>query len=132
MAFARKYRLEQARTLLETDLPLRLIAERLGYCDHAHLNRAYRQTYGAPPGSIRGPSIRKSPGPSWALFRAPGVTRCRPIPHERAQVCRGAGGRSWGSHPHSTRYRSVKSGSPGSIPIGIVTAAEEALRPEER
>jgi AraC-like DNA-binding protein len=39
--------------LLTTDLPLKQIARRVGFCDEYYFSRAFRKTHGVPPGSFR-------------------------------------------------------------------------------
>ncbi|CAN5443256.1 hypothetical protein BH11ARM2_BH11ARM2_25710 [soil metagenome] len=47
-------RMEAAETLLrETRMPLRAVAEALGYVDEFHLSHAYKRARGVPPSSVR-------------------------------------------------------------------------------
>jgi AraC-like DNA-binding protein/mannose-6-phosphate isomerase-like protein (cupin superfamily) len=55
MAAVRRLRAEAARNLaLNTDLPLKQIAEHCGLSNPQHLSRIFREHFGAPPGTSRG------------------------------------------------------------------------------
>jgi AraC-like DNA-binding protein len=48
------YKLNQARDLLlDANLPLKEISERLGYSSVQHFNTAFRKKFGVPPGKVR-------------------------------------------------------------------------------
>ncbi len=53
-AYISGYRLERAReAVLTTDVPLKVIAERLGYTHVNHFNAAFSRRFGYPPGRLR-------------------------------------------------------------------------------
>ena len=53
-AFVNAHRLNQAReAILNTDIPLKVIANQLGYAHVNHFNAQFRKMFGYPPGSLR-------------------------------------------------------------------------------
>ncbi|WP_295436479.1 response regulator [uncultured Thiodictyon sp.] len=53
-AYVSGYRLERAReAVLTTNVPLKVIAERLGYTHVNHFNAAFSRRFGYPPGALR-------------------------------------------------------------------------------
>ncbi len=53
-AFVTARRLEQAReALLESDVPMKVISQRLGYSHVNHFNAAFKKKFGYPPGALR-------------------------------------------------------------------------------
>ena len=52
-AFVRERRLERARAMLVSDMPLAEIARVCGFADQSHLTRAFRTRYGVTPGEAR-------------------------------------------------------------------------------
>ena len=53
-AFVNAHRLNQAReVILNTDIPLKVIANQLGYAHVNHFNAQFRKMFGYPPGSLR-------------------------------------------------------------------------------
>lgn len=53
-AFVTAHRLEQAReALLQSDVPMKVIADRLGYSHVNHFNAAFKRKFGYPPGTLR-------------------------------------------------------------------------------
>jgi transcriptional regulator GlxA family with amidase domain len=54
MQFVAKVRLDHARELLRTtDLPVKVVAARVGFQDRSHFSRAFRQAHGADPSQYR-------------------------------------------------------------------------------
>jgi transcriptional regulator GlxA family with amidase domain len=54
MADVRRQRAQAAHDLLlTTTLPLKAIAEQVGFCDAYHLSREIRRVYGRPPRALR-------------------------------------------------------------------------------
>ena len=54
MDYCRAVRLARARELLESGaMPLKRIAESLGYVDLSSFSRAFRRAHGVPPGTYR-------------------------------------------------------------------------------
>jgi AraC-like DNA-binding protein len=61
-----KVRMRRALELLrEGDLPVRDVANSVGYRQPAQFAKTFRRHHGAPPSSFRGPHVR-NPGPSGA------------------------------------------------------------------
>ncbi|OQP47919.1 hypothetical protein A4H97_30405 [Niastella yeongjuensis] len=48
------YKLTQARDLLVANVPIKDVADRLGYSSVQHFNSAFRKKFGVPPGKMRG------------------------------------------------------------------------------
>ncbi|SNS85082.1 transcriptional regulator, AraC family [[Luteovulum] sphaeroides subsp. megalophilum] len=65
-----RQRVELAQTLLEENLSVAEIADRLGFSDQAHLTRVFRQVTGQPPGAWRRARICAAPPESGAARRA--------------------------------------------------------------
>ena len=54
MRFVRDSRVDAARTLLlSSDLPMRAIAQRVGFADHCQLSRVFRRLTGRAPSMLR-------------------------------------------------------------------------------
>jgi AraC-like DNA-binding protein len=54
VSFISEQRLDQAhQAILETDIPLKVLAHRLGYSQVSHFNTAFRRKFGYPPGNLR-------------------------------------------------------------------------------
>lgn len=47
------YKLNQARDLIVSDLPIKDVADRLGYSSVQHFNSAFRKKFGVPPGKVK-------------------------------------------------------------------------------
>lgn len=47
------YKLNQARELLVGNLPIKEVADRLGYSSVQHFNSAFRKKFGVPPGKVK-------------------------------------------------------------------------------
>ncbi|WP_205513723.1 helix-turn-helix transcriptional regulator [Longitalea arenae] len=47
------YKLNQARELIVGDIPIKEVADRLGYSSVQHFNSAFRKKFGMPPGKVR-------------------------------------------------------------------------------
>ena len=45
-----QFRVERARRLLQADLPIAALAQRVGFADQSHLNRHFRRLVGVTPG----------------------------------------------------------------------------------
>lgn len=58
-------RVDQARRLIQQDIPLREVALITGFSDQSHLNRHFRRQYGYSPGSFRH-SVGNRPVPDFA------------------------------------------------------------------
>ncbi len=65
-----RQRVELAQTLLEENLSVAEIADRLGFSDQAHLTRVFRQVTGQPPGAWRRARLCAAPPESGAARRA--------------------------------------------------------------
>lgn len=53
-SFISNYRLSQAKlAITESDIPLKVLADRLGYSHINHFTTAFKKKYGYPPGSLR-------------------------------------------------------------------------------
>ena len=53
-SFISSYRLQQAKTaIVQSNLPLKVLANRLGYSHINHFTTAFRKKFGYPPGSLR-------------------------------------------------------------------------------
>jgi AraC-like DNA-binding protein len=48
------YKLTQARELLTASVPIKDVADRLGYSSVQHFNSAFRKKFGVPPGKMKG------------------------------------------------------------------------------
>lgn len=47
------YKLNQARDLIVSDIPIKDVADRLGYSSVQHFNSAFRKKFGMPPGKLK-------------------------------------------------------------------------------
>ena len=47
------FKLNQARELLVCNLPIKEVADRLGYSSVQHFNSAFRKKFGLPPGKVK-------------------------------------------------------------------------------
>jgi AraC-like DNA-binding protein len=47
------FKLNQARELLVSNLPIKEVADRLGYSSVQHFNSAFRKKFGLPPGKVK-------------------------------------------------------------------------------
>lgn len=47
------YKLSQARELLVSNMPIKEVADRLGYSSVQHFNSAFRKKFGCPPGKVK-------------------------------------------------------------------------------
>lgn len=53
-AFVTTYRLDEAHAaILKSDIPMKKLAERLGYAHFNHFSAAFKKKFGYPPGSLR-------------------------------------------------------------------------------
>lgn len=53
-SYLTQIRMNKAKTLLtNTDLPISLVAERVGYNDHSAFSRRFTETFGLPPSALR-------------------------------------------------------------------------------
>jgi AraC-like DNA-binding protein len=60
VSFISEQRLGQAHhAILETEVPLKVLAQRLGFSQVSHFSTAFRRQFGYPPGRAR----RGNPGP---------------------------------------------------------------------
>jgi AraC-like DNA-binding protein len=50
MPYLTQVRVERAKTLLRSALPLAVVAQRTGFADQSHLTRAFRRLVGVTPG----------------------------------------------------------------------------------
>ncbi|HSC38553.1 MAG TPA: AraC family transcriptional regulator [Chitinophagaceae bacterium] len=66
--YYQKYRLEQAKMLLQKKLPVKIVAAEFGYSNPSHFSLAFRKEFGIPPSKldiepgVPGPSLTGLPG----------------------------------------------------------------------
>ena len=60
--YYQKYRLEQAKLLLQKKLPVKIVAAEFGYSNPSHFSLAFRKAFGIPPSKLEAGPFIPEPG----------------------------------------------------------------------